>query len=225
MTKQQVAKQNTFLGLLLLINSYPLVWQVLVAFVNAFNLFKQKISELNDAVERQEQLKVGYTLQKRSKLIAMADAAYVIKSAIQAWASDQKDDAVFGSVAYSRSELTYGSSIKCRDNCKKIYNVSMANAASIKTYGVLQPQIDALLVLVNAFTDVISKPKNMKGEEKEAGKLVKKLFREIDDIVENKLTKLMENFRISAPIFYNQFIPQFGNHNTCLFSMRNFFIK
>src|SRR5438270_11610944 len=102
MTKQQVAKQNTFLGLLILIGSFSLVWQALVAFVSAFNLFKQKLSELNDAAERQEQLRVGYTLQKRSKLIAMADAAYVIKSAIQAFASDQNDEALFGSVAYSR---------------------------------------------------------------------------------------------------------------------------
>lgn len=205
MTKRQVAKQNMFLGLLILINSYSLVWQVLVAFVNSFDLFKKRITDLNDAVERQEQLKAGYTLQKRSKLIAMADAAYTIKSAIQAWASDQKDDGIFGSVDYSKSELIYGSSVKCRDNCKKIYNVAMTNAVSIKTYGVLQPQIDALNVLVNAFTDVISKPKNMKGEEKEAGKLVKKLILEIDDIIVNKLTKLMENFRTTAPIFYNQF--------------------
>ena len=204
MTKRQVAKQNMFLGLLILINSYSLVWQVLVAFVNSFDLFKKRITDLNDAVERQEQLKVGYTLQKRGRLIAMADAAYTIKSAIQAYASD-KDVALFESVDYSRSELLQGSSIRCRDRCNTIYNIALKNASNLTTFGVTDTEIADLLILVKAFTEVISKPKTMIGEEKEAGKLVKLLIADLDEIVNNKLTKLMENFRTTAPIFYNQF--------------------
>lgn len=206
MTKRQIAKQNMYLGIMMICLNNSLVWQLVQVFTAAFDLFKAKIKELDKAAERQESLKAGYTIAKRNNRVAMANATFIIKSAVQALASDTGNAGLFGELNYSYTKLIQGSAIGSRNRCQIVHDLAQANMVALQQYGVVQADNDQLKQLIANFSDMISKPKVLITQEKEATKAVKALMQEIDIILNNKLTKLMANFSKSAPTFYKEFI-------------------
>ncbi len=156
-------------------------------------------------MQKQADIIAGYVKDKRQKRQAMCESSFTIKSALQAYASDTGNVILFNLVNYALSELMSGSANRSLTRCKNIRALAIANAAALLNYGVT----DAMLVdngeAIDAFETVIANPKYRLAARKAATKDIKDAIKDVDAVIKDKLDKLMENFRLSAPDFYAQY--------------------
>ncbi|HNU34662.1 MAG TPA: carboxypeptidase-like regulatory domain-containing protein [Bacteroidia bacterium] len=205
MTKRQNAKLNMYLAVLLVLNSNSIIWNVLAVFVTAFDSFKLKLQTLQRAVQRQADLIAGYAKDKRLKREAMAEQGFAIKSAIQAYAADTDNVILFDAVNYALSELMSGAANRSVTRCKNIRDLADVNKTALVAYGVTNEMLADYGKAIDDFEEVIANPRDQIGARKAATKDIKDGIAAVDAVLKDKLDKLMENFRLSAPEFYAQY--------------------
>ncbi|MBK7854874.1 MAG: hypothetical protein IPJ79_08190 [Bacteroidetes bacterium] len=144
MTSTQKAKTNMYLGLLLFLNGTLNIWQVLAAFVTAFDEFKLKLQELQGQQARQEEITKGYAVQKRNALMKMADLAYKMKGALQAFAAATGNDILFGKINWSFTDLIEGASTVKKNRSQVILNFGKEEVGNLAAYSVTEADLEAL---------------------------------------------------------------------------------
>lgn len=205
MTKKQNAKLNMYLSVLLVLNANTIIWNVLAVFVTAFDGFKTKLQHLQDAVQKQADIIAGYVKDKQQKRQAMCESSFTIKSALQAWASDTGNLILFNLVDYNLSDLMSGAANRSLTRCKNIQALALGNAAALVNYGISADMLTDNGKAIDDFELVIANPKDQYAARKAATQEIKNAIKDVDISIKDKLDKLMENFRLTAPDFYAQY--------------------
>lgn len=156
-------------------------------------------------MQRQADLILGYAKDKREKRQKMAEMSFSIKSALQAMASDEGNTILFNALDYALSKLMSGSANQSLTRCKIIQEYAEDNAAALVSYGITAAMITGNADLIEAFELVIANPKDQLAKRKAATADIKKKIRAVDLVIKDKLDRMMENFRLSAPEFYAQY--------------------
>lgn len=205
MTKKQTAKTNMYLGLMLYLNGTMNIWQVLAMFETIFNNFKDKLSNLQKMQAQQETILTGYAMQKRDARIAMAESAFIIKGALQTFASDTNNNIIYMNVNWSLSDLIDCASLTSKDRCQVIHDQALAVINDLASYAVVQADLDSLLTKILAYNTIISGSKKVIGVRKQITKDIKKEIQDIDKLLKTKMDKLVANWKSSEPNFYNTY--------------------
>lgn len=205
MNKRQNAKLNMYQSVKLVMDANQLIWQVLIAMVAAFTGFTGKLAALIVAAREQEENIKGYSEQKRLRRITMAEKANEIRSAIQAFAVETGNMVLFEKVNYSLTELLSGSGNRSRSRSQIIHEEAQEHETALADYGVTPEEIAELAEAIESFATIIAQPKEYIAKKKYYTELISSLIKDIDGILKNKMDKLMENFRLTAPQFYKEY--------------------
>ncbi|MBK7855279.1 MAG: hypothetical protein IPJ79_10560 [Bacteroidetes bacterium] len=135
----------------------------------------------------------------------MAEQGFAIKSAIQAYAADTDNVILFDAVNYALSELMSGAANRSVTRCKNIRDLADVNKTALVAYGVTNEMLADYGKAIDDFEEVIANPRDQIGARKAATKDIKDGIAAVDAVLKDKLDKLMENFRLSAPEFYAQY--------------------
>ena len=208
MTKTQTSKTNMYLGMLIYLSGTMSIWTLLTVFANAVTGFKAKVLTLQAKQALQEELLSGYARDKRNKRIAMVESAYRIKGALQGFASDTNNIILFDKINWSFSKLIEGSSIRSKNFCQTVHDKAVIELANLAPYQVTAADLDKLQTLISAYNDIISNPKKVLGERKQLTEDIQQLIVDIDGILKTKMDKLVANFMVSAPDFYNTYFKE-----------------
>ncbi len=206
MNKNQDSKLQAWILLRILCNANNLIWQVLAAFVTAFNLFSDRLDTLIANATLQQELLNGYARQKQQSKFNMAKLANSIRSKIQAYAATIDDgDVLYTKVNYTISKLMTMSAPKSLAACKIIYKYADENRNALLPFGVIDADIDILNDLITTFTQQMVMPRQAIDQLKGLTARIKEDVSYIETIINKRLSKLMINFQDSAPIFYTDF--------------------
>jgi hypothetical protein len=90
--------------------------------------------------------------------------------------------------------------------CENVHAAATENLDSLDDeYGVTQAKLNALQQKIDAFRTVQPKPRRKRATASAATKQMRDCFRKADKIVQQKLDKLVVQFKESAPAFYNEY--------------------
>lgn len=213
MNKHQTAQLNSFQNTQLQIENGTLIWQshpTFVANVNAFNLAVADIFKYKNIQEVSVSAARVYKQKVREE---MAFKSIKIRSAVQNYASDKNDDALFESVNIPESDLLYLNQQKSLSKANVIEKVAREQLASLAPYQVLLADVDDYLASIVAFQDAIPMVNEIIIELKNATKKLKDLCPAARKIVNTQLKLGATQFMMTAPDFYNKLIDSFQINN------------
>ena len=123
--------------------------------------------------------------------------------AVGAWAADNKKNDAAQQVNYSEYDLMAGRDTASAAKCQIILDAARANASSLAGYlKDVDNALDTLEKKIKAYgNDSITKPTEARKTAKSATENLKNEFETADGLLEERLDKLVVQFKSSAPAF------------------------
>ena len=137
-------------------------------------------------------------------LVALVTDTHTIGSAVAALASDTNDAALAAKVNFSRSDLSRGREAQVITRCENIHAAATENLDD--EYGVTQAKLTALQTKITAFRAAQPKPRRTRASSSAAMEQLRACFVLADQILREKLDKLVVQFERSAPQFHAEFL-------------------
>lgn len=173
-------------------------------FSTLFDLFLQKVNEINVLTGKQMLNRRGNRLEKvfvREGLCFDADA---IAANIMAYASFINDFQLFNEVKYTENSLIKMADTLCKAACLIIHEKGVAYLSVLGDYGVTQTDLDKLMDKIELFELTIPKPKTGIQSKKLATEQMKARFKDASVLI-GKLFLLARSKKNAYPEFFDGF--------------------
>jgi hypothetical protein len=187
------------------VDTHSAVWTAMVPYANAVTEFKAKIVAIEEEVEAQSTDLEGYAMDKGEKKEAMVRATLAVASKVYAYAEDNANTVLREKVDVSYSDLIAPRDAVVAQKCQGIHDEANAVVASLAPYGVLPADLTALQGLITRYETVISAPRTAITIRKGATENIERLIREGTAILKNRMDKLMVEYQVSNPDFYQEY--------------------
>lgn len=180
---------------------YASVYAGNVAFKAAFELFRTKIAAILSAAQQDASVITGITADKNVSKEELCSKAAELASVAFAYASTVGSNALKNEVDFSYSKL-----FKLRDdllapNCQNIHDRVAGNAAALADYGVTAAMTTELQQLIDRYSADAPKPRTAMSSRKATTAALVTLFEELDDVLKNRLDKIIVLFEKTHPDF------------------------
>lgn len=182
------------------------VYQSLAAFVNAVMIFKQNNKKVGNTTVKQKTPTNGYTEKRDQIRTELAELAIEIAGSILAYAHETKNDVLARKVDYSFTELTHASDAAVKNRTIIILNEASSIVASLADYGTDNNLLTQLEGKLTEFTDIVGIKGYSKEETQTATEQIAELLAENNELLKNRLDKLMLKFRKINPGFYKNYL-------------------
>lgn len=180
-------------------------WTGLVAFKNAHDELVANMKSIEDASETQELNMKGAALDKRFKRDAMTQKTIVMAHALFAYAEDTNDIVLREKANLSEHDLTKKRDAIVAQLCQGISNLATALGAGLVDYGVTAAEITGLQSAIDKYVAVVTAPRNATTVRKGATAEINTLMKDSMKILNNRMDKLMSEFKESKPNFYQEY--------------------
>lgn len=198
-TKNKIVMYRAVLKVL---EDHEASWNGVPAFHTAVQQYRDKMDVLDLLAAHQNEALLGVTDQKDLKKQEIADKGFIIASALKAFAVSENNIKLLDQVKISHSSLQNATIIVTLQLIDRILSKATSFSAQLVDYGIDQAQIDELASLrVNIKTE-FGEPRLAIIARKTTTSDIKILVKDIDAILENRLSSLMATFRLSHPKFY-----------------------
>jgi len=181
------------------------VYQTLPAFANNFTTFKANNQKIDDTTVKQKTPTKGYTEKRDQVKNELADSAIEVAGSVAAYAHENKDDVLARKVDYTFTELTHASDSAVKNRVTIIYNEAKKIVANLADYGTDNTHITQLEKKLTEFSDIVGKKGYSKEETQTATEQISELLAENNELLKNRLDKLILKFRKTAPEFYQNY--------------------
>ena len=206
MDSRQTLKLNAHRALSDTLETFKSTWTPLGAFKRAVTAFNDSLETI-DELARIQADKSGAGAEKALCLVALVTDTHTIGSAVAALASDTKDAALAAKVNFSRSDLSRGREAQVITRCENIHAAVTENLVALDDeYGVTQAKLTALQTKITAFRAAQPKPRRTRASSSAATEQLRACFVLADQILREKLDKLVVQFERSAPQFHAEFL-------------------
>jgi len=178
------------------------VWQAVPAFVNAENAFRAEVDGIQSLAQAQDQPSAGVTADKQRLRGEMAEAAMPVVGALKTLAAVTSDGDLAAQAGLTRSDFVYGRDTQAADRADIVHDLAAARAADLADYGIAQAQIDSLRTVIDAYRDVLTRPREVIAATAAATAQLDEAFARADAVLTGQLDNLVELFRQSQAAFY-----------------------
>jgi hypothetical protein len=162
------------------------------------------IPEIQDLAQTQTS-KTGAADEKAALLEDLGNLTFTVASAVHACASASGNKDLAKRVSFSRSAITSDRESEVVARCQDILAAATANIDSLADYGVTQAKLTSLRKKIEAFDGIQSKPRQKIASISAATRRLPKLFKQADQILNERLDKLVVQFAETEPAFYNAY--------------------
>ena len=203
MNATQSNKYNAYLVVMATINGTE-VWQSLPAFAAGAEELEEHIASLESlAVTQTSQSGAG--AEKAQTFQVLVDAAYEVAAATRACAVASSNRELARRVDFSRSDVGKGRDTQVVSRCQDILAAATDSLGSLADYGVTQAKLTALKKKIDGFQAVQAKPRQGRATSSSATKELAKLFKQVDELLNERLDALVVQFKESQPAFFNAY--------------------
>jgi hypothetical protein len=204
MKKTQSSKLNSLLALKTLFAADPDLTATLVALEEAAQELTDTITAININVKVQS-TPSGAAKAKKDSLTAVGDLAYEIAGGVHSFAEKSADAVLAARVGFSRSAVTAGAANDIVARIQWIIDAATENLESLADHGVTQAKVNSLKQRLKTYDGLRTMPRHAQGVSAAATKQLKRLFRQSDRLLKNRIDKLVWQFRSSTPEFYHKY--------------------
>jgi hypothetical protein len=149
----------------------------------------------------------GAAEAKLQALTAAGDLAFEIVGAVLSFAEtgDPPDLTLAARVRWSRSAITAGSGNAIVARIQDVIDAAAENLASLGKHGVTQAKLNALKQRLKTYDGLRVMPRQATAAAAAATRQLEEFFPEVDRLLENRIDRLVWQFRESQPEFYNKY--------------------
>ncbi|MFW5719630.1 MAG: hypothetical protein ACOCXT_01205 [Candidatus Dojkabacteria bacterium] len=181
------------------------VLAVLPAFSRSYGTFTSLLDTLDEVIRAQAGTIHGITKLKEQRKKAMVSRALMVAHAAYAYASDEEDRDLKERMNYSETDLFELRDQLCGQVCQEILSKVRPIGTSMGDYGVNDEVLDDLQTRIKLFIESVQEPRMAIAERKEATASIARLIKETDEVLNEKMDKLMTVFREGNPKLYRMY--------------------
>jgi hypothetical protein len=202
MNKTQTNHYRMLLGLQGFLNENSPVWSTIPRIVTYKNDLDEIILHLG---EKTGQSKEGVSVTgKKEKLKQQtAEKVSVVSGILTAFAHEQDDMDMATKVKLSKSEILKMREVDIDAYIKSIISIAKENLLELADFGLSEALLTEIESLVDEFNGLIGKPRTLLNKKYQSLGEVEQLINEGNQLLKNKLDKLMLMFRESNPTYYD----------------------
>ncbi len=186
-------------------DNHTAVWTPHVPFASAVTAFKAKITELEAEVETQGLELDGYAMDKGARKEAMVQLGLAVANKVFAYAEDNGLTVLREKMDVSYSDLIAPRDAVVAQKCQGIHDEANAVLAALMPYGIVAADLTALQTAIDKYEAVISAPRTAVTVRKGATEQIEVLVKEGTTILTNRMDKLMSEFKLSDPGWYQEY--------------------
>ncbi|MBI9038529.1 MAG: hypothetical protein JEY97_10380 [Bacteroidales bacterium] len=202
MTDRQENKFSMYLAVQIVCNNFGIIWGEFIAFVKAFGDLQAIISQITETRLIQEGNTKGVAENKQKEEDEMINKTVSIASAVFAYASEIGDNELREKINYSPSKLKFSRDTILRDRCQLVHEEASKVIDNLGDYGILAADLVELQKEIDDYAAIIAKPRTAIATRATATAHLIELFKQGDEILYDRLDKLMEQYKSNNPDFY-----------------------
>ncbi len=203
MNSTQANKLNSYLAVQSVLEGTE-VWKALPAFVTGAEELDDHISTLQSLAQTQTS-RNGAAAEKAQAFQVLVDAAFETAAATRACAVASSNRELARRVDFSRSDVGKGRDTEVIARCQDILAAATEHLDSLGDYGITQAKLTSLKKKIDAFQAVQPKPRHGRAMSSSATKELAKLFREVDELLNDRLDGMAFQFKDTQAAFYNEY--------------------
>lgn len=184
-------------------DQHETLWNGIPAFAEAYDAFSSKIATFNEQMAIQEAALMGVAARKKQTEGKVIDKAIVVSKVLSALALKSGDTELMARNLYSRSEWKRGNVLLRLNRFQILRQDITDHTTELADYGIDQVFIDAFDQLLDEYAMLAESPRLAIIKRKQATSLLDQMVREIDVLLGGQLDMMMEQFRNTAPEFFN----------------------
>jgi hypothetical protein len=205
MTKGQEDKLNMYEAVDSVLQTHNAVWSGNVPFSAAVAQLENNIDEVEDTRDLQEVDNTGIREDKDNRRKKLEDDTYTIGSVIAFYASTVNNRELLKKVNFSRTELHNSRDNELPGMGNQVQQAAVANTLALAPFGITPVMITTHQSSIDDFVEYISKPRAALAETSAATEELPGIFAATDTLLEERLDKGMELYRVSNEDFYTQY--------------------
>ena len=173
--------------------------------MSAFDTYSGKLDQLEALGLEQSSATLGISDAKDTQLISSIEKAFIIVSAVGAYATSVGNDELIAKTDISISDLRFGSRVNCLLRIDRILVQANAHIAELEPFGISPADVAELETLRVALNTSFIAPRQAILNRKQITAAIHTLIREIDDVLKSSLDKLMIVVQPSDQVFFNKY--------------------
>lgn len=201
MNDGQENKLSMYFAVVAACNKHTAAWQALTAFANAYTGFQSEVGDIGSAADEQRAGTTGSAKDKSARRQTMAEAAFPVGTALQAWALVNNDQALAARVYIRFTAYLNIRDTEAEQQARLVHKEATANLASLPDYGVTQQLLDELDAAIAAYHTALTAPRAAITTRKAATAAIKKSFVNADNLLKNRMDKLVPILAPQQPAF------------------------
>jgi len=205
MTDEQENKLSMGLAVQKVVNQNNGIWSGLPAFVTAFGDYETIIQDIQSNRVVQEMDTRGVTLDKAGAEAVLIEKTLVVSTGTYAYAVATNNNTLKEKVNYSPSDLRRSRDTILRDICQLIHDEANAVIGDLADYGILPADLTDLQNKIDAYNNAIAAPREAITDRSRATEELKEFFKLMDVVLNDRIDKIMEQFKKDNPKFHRQY--------------------
>lgn len=206
MTNNEKARFNAFTISLAHLMENTAITKDVPAIAEACETASQLLDAISDSNNRQAGKLGGATSKKQYYREELSRSALAIASIIRSYATDRNDPELKESMTYSYSELRYTGETRLNAHCNNILATARKLGTALGTYGINEDMLKSFEHLMEQYEQCRTQPRNLMAIRKDAGREVKALLRELNNLFVDKLDAMLLLFKTTHREFYGQYL-------------------
>ena len=205
MKRNQINELNMYEAVEQLLNANTSVWSSNVVVSNSIATFTSHVNAINANDTAQKTSSKGTTVSKNNARLGMAMVAIAVANAGKAYANDTGNVVLFDAMNHSKTEIVGATDTDADDICQNIHDNLLPYIGSTAAYGATAVDLTNLQNLINTYSGLIGKPALQKSIVTNATITLVQHFSAINALLKKQLDPLMEQYKTSNAVFYNQY--------------------
>lgn len=171
------------------------------AFETAFLEFKAKIVEISQTTQQKSKSLTGVRRDKIKLKQTVCNKADEIARLLYVYAVNSKNYQLKAEMDVSAYKLMRLNEIVLGSRCQHVYNRAAQNLANLSDYGITSQSLNELQTAIENYENSVSKPRLAISIRKTLVSNLRQLFKEADEILRERMDKLIVVFKAQNPDF------------------------
>lgn len=204
MNKNQENKLSMYLAVQRCLTQHQTVWNTLPIATTLVNQFNTALQNLQNTARTKAYFDTSAGELKRAARQTMTDKAFTLMQTLLTYASINNDTTLSKTLNYTSRDFRQARDTQIKVMVEVIRDKANAYLSNLRDYGISANTITDLNTAITAYRDLISKPLADRTEKKQINANLKNLFSIADDLLRNKLDRLLMQFNGST--FYTVYV-------------------
>lgn len=186
------------------LDSYSTEWSAIPIMLMYKNEYDELVSRIiSKSEDAQSYMGVSEHKKKLKKTIAMKTSS--LSGVIQAFAAGSSNADLANSVKASVSEIEKMKDQDLDAFIRNVIKIAQDKLKDLGDYGITENMLTEILTSLEEFNAMIGKPRSIRNSKFVTLETVAQLFDECNNLLRNKIDKVMLMFRDTKPEFYSSY--------------------